>query len=109
MLNALDLTSTRSPFRGMQCIDGSIKLGGQRQRLMPPGLVNGVGGGSGRVRITHGECRRMREKYTSPSDFLRIASVDAVREMMVWGAEHVEQMDADGALDPLDEYRLPRV
>jgi hypothetical protein len=73
---------------------------------MPPGLVdNGVGAAAGRVRITHGNCRRMREKYTSPSDFLRIASVDAVREMMVWGAEHVEQMEAHGNLDPLDDFR----
>ena len=59
-----------------------------------------------RVHITHADCPRMRERYKGTSDFLRVSSMDAVREMMEWGAEHVERMDAEGQLEPLDDFRL---
>ena len=91
------------PFRGKECVDGSIRLwGAQRQRLVPPGATLAAD----RVRISSGDCARMRDRYTSPSDFLRISSVEAVRDMMLWGEDHVEEMDAAGGLAPLDAFRL---
>ena len=32
---------------------------------------------------------RMRSRFSKAGDFVRLASVDAVREMMVWGREYV--------------------
>lgn len=87
-----------TPFRGSGCVDGTIRLWGDRQRLVPPGCTS-------RVRISSADCSRMRERYKRPADFLRISSVDAVRDMMAWGEEHVDHLEHVGALEPLNQFR----
>ncbi|KAL1524936.1 hypothetical protein AB1Y20_019812 [Prymnesium parvum] len=87
--------------RGRRCVDGSIRFLGKRERLMPPGVVEE----SGRVRIASVDSHLMRARYNKPGSFLKLSSVDAVREMMEWGAIHVEEMDAGGKLDALDAFR----
>ena len=44
---------------------------------------------------------RMRSRFSKADDFVRLASVDAVREMMVWGREYVGCLEAEGSLEPL--------
>ena len=46
---------------------------------------------------------RMRSRFSKAGDFVRLASVDAVREMMVWGREYVlgSGLEAEGSLEPL--------
>ena len=45
---------------------------------------------------------RMRSRFSKAGDFVRLASVDAVREMMVWGREYVlGGLEAEGSLEPL--------
>ena len=39
------------------------------------------------------------------SDFLSVASVESVREMMEWGSSFVEQLDEAGKLSALDVLR----
>ena len=44
-------------------------------------------------------------RYACVSDFLSVASVESVREMMEWGSSFVEQLDEAGKLSALDVLR----
>lgn len=81
-----------APFRGLRCVDGSFSLGGAETPLAHSG-----GGPS--VRISAEDDARMRAKYSRAGDFLRLSGMDAVREMMQWGEEHVDAMERRGELD----------
>lgn len=43
------------------------------------------------TRISPMRDERMRKAYGKPSDFLRLRGEASVREMMIWGADFVDQ------------------
>ena len=69
-----------------------MSLFGASPNLHPPGSDR-------HVRISSADSARMRSHYGSPTDFVRMASPEGLREMMRWGEEHVNEMDASGMLD----------
>jgi len=86
-------------FRGQRYIDGSFSIRGSTRSLLLPGA-------SGHLCVRSKHDERIRARYGSPTAFLaRGMAVDDVREMMTWGAEHIEAMDRKGELALLDPLR----
>jgi len=83
-------------FRGHQYVDGSISLLNSNECDLLAGAVT----------IHSSLDPRMRRKY-GVQDFLKLTTADSIREMMVWGAQHVEAMDAQGELDALRHKKRP--
>lgn len=96
----MDGSLTRE-FRGGRYIDSDI---GALTRTSSAAKLE-IPGEPASVRIARGRDRRLREKYSSASDVLALVSADGVREMVRWGAEHVEELDAKGTLWQLDGIR----
>lgn len=92
--------SLTAGFRGGRYVDGSIRWGDRLgwRRMLPPDDAPFL-------RLSSASDKRMRAKYAKPQDFLALTTREGVGEMMAWGAEHVEALDADGGLRVLDGLR----
>lgn len=89
-------------FRGASYVDSDLTraLGFQRGALelaLPDDAPS--------VKISRGRDKRLREKYSSTTDTLRLASPEGVREMIRWGEEHIDELDAANVLCPLNSAR----
>ena len=90
-----------SELRGAHYVDGSLMeaLRPKRYLLGPRDARSPI------LRLYHGDDPRMAARFTRNDDFLRLSSPDGVAEMMGWGEEHVEALDARGELSVLDGIR----
>ena len=87
-------------FRGGHYIDSDLLPWRQssKELILP--------GGAPSVRLSYGRDQRLRDKYSKPSDILRLTSPEAVHEMLRWGESHVDELDVAGKLGPLDGIRV---
>ena len=86
-------------FRGKRYIDGSISCAEGATLLRLPDAPASL-------TLRAGDDARMRERYSAPTDFLKLASPDGVRQMVEWGSAHVDELDAAGGLEALEHLRL---
>ena len=90
-------------FRGGEYVDGSLSLESSEsmmRRLLIPDTDSEPHPGRVMV-IESSRDARMRSRFSKAGDFVRLSSVDAVREMMVWGREYIGCLEAEGSLELL--------
>ena len=82
-------------FRGKHCVDGSLAFTGLPPVEYPlPGRFEGLPV----LKVSPYKDPRMRARYRSASDFLKLSGEPTLREMMQWGETYVDKMEEEGQL-----------